>query len=114
MLPEQQKRRAGERFWEWLAPTMPRSNFRHLTYRTPYEQLFDLSRFMKPKEEVKKKRGLLEYYDSDKQIESWEREKEKLQEVCDDLHRQFIDLDMGGDAVVTKTKFKQVLVQYVA
>ena len=52
--------------------------------------------------------------DSDKQIESWEREKEKLQEVCDDLHRQFIDLDMGGDAVVTKTKFKQVLVQYVA
>ena len=45
----QQKRRAGERFWEWLGPTMPRSAFKHLTYRVPYEQLFDLSEFIKPK-----------------------------------------------------------------
>lgn len=58
-----------------------------------------------------KKRGILEYYDSDRQIESWEREKAKLQVVCDNLSVEMRRVDLGADNRVTKVKFKEVLIR---
>jgi len=68
---------------------------------------------MKPKVEVKKKRGLLEYYDSDAQVASWDEEKAALMKACDRLEQEFDKRDRSGDTVVMRVAFKEVLVAYV-
>lgn len=68
--------------WQWLAPTMKRDAFTHLTYRIPYEELFDLSDFAVKQPPPKDHDPKTEYFAED-QLEAWDSEKMELQRLCD-------------------------------